>query len=137
MELNKKNFMKLWNLNPTMGGAHENQNNTYLILQSIVNSRDKESTFDGEHIIDFDFIYKRYEAYVHDWQRKWGNTDEKYIKAEYKIKSLYKYLDDKLYHSDVMKVSPESDDRFKIIFNNCSLEQVKESFDFFRSELYK
>lgn len=130
--LTKEKFNKLWKLNPEITVEHHTQSNTYNLLEYII--KQEERTFDGE-LIDFNFIAKRYKDYVNGWEQKWGGTEEKYIKAEYKLKSFYIYLDLKLYHSDVRQASPEADPRFKVLFNNCSIEEVEKSFKEFRDYL--
>lgn len=123
-------FKKLiWNLNPSYTQELHNYSNTKYICE-IVLAKKIELT-SGE-ILNIGILSRKLNEYIINWQRTIGARDPKYLGKKDQIKTIYEYIDEKLFMSDIREVPIEADPRYNIIFGGVPEEKIREQFVKFR-----
>jgi len=97
-DLTTSTFKQLWNINPEFDESHEDFENTYGYCCGILDMG--YITHDGK-TITFDLILSRYKTYHHVKTVANEGVEEKFRKKENRILPIFKYLEKKMFMSEI------------------------------------
>lgn len=130
--MTEEQFKKLWKLNPNFSNAAHNYTNTkYYIEVKLKN----ETILPTGEPLTFELLFARYKQFVLHWQRTIGARGEQFVGKKDNLKTLYEYVDERLYESEQREVNPEADPRFKLIFGDVTVENIEISYQNFRNTI--
>ena len=132
MQLQKQHIIRFFKVNPQFSLPFQDQANALMVLTQILN---REELYYDDTPVTYDSLLYKYKEYVSQWKQQFSGTEERFIKAENKLKCVYDWLETKAYRSDVMTDNPEMNQQFKLLFNGMSLEQANTSFNNFLNKI--